>query len=64
MLAGHRNVHFVDAEQVFKDAVARDSWDAYFTDQFAGDFGHKTPRGNALLAETVAPAVLDALGLD
>ncbi|MEW5894749.1 MAG: hypothetical protein AB1650_03160 [Candidatus Omnitrophota bacterium] len=50
-------IHFVDNEQRFKDAVARDGYDAYFTDRFAGDFGHGTAEGNALLASGIAESI-------
>lgn len=63
MLADAANVRFVSAERAFERAVAAGSWEDYFTDAFAGDFGHATGRGNALLAQAVAPTVLDALGV-
>lgn len=47
-------VIFVDNETVFREMVNRDSYQAYFEDHFAGDFGHCTPAGNALLAENIA----------
>lgn len=57
-----RDVIFVDNEAVFRDAIDRSSYEAIFTDHFAGDFGHLTPRGNELLAKGAARAVIDALG--
>lgn len=48
---------FVDNERLFRDAVANMPWDAYFTDAFAGDFGHLNRAGNRMLAENVARAV-------
>jgi len=45
---------FVDNEEVFRQAVARASLQDYFRDMFAGDFGHCTDKGNALLAENIA----------
>jgi hypothetical protein len=58
-------VVFVDNERLFRDAVTDKPWNAYFTDAFAGDFGHLNRAGNRLLAENVARAVervLDAPG--
>jgi len=50
---------FVDNERVFKDAVSRGSPKEYFVDMFGGEFGHCTPKGNRLLAENVANAILN-----
>jgi len=52
------NIMFVDNESAFKAAVDRDGYQAYFTDMFAGDFGHCTEKGNRLLAENVADIIL------
>lgn len=49
---------FVDNETVFKTALEAGSYGDLFTDCFAGDFGHCTPRGNRLLAENIAASVL------
>ena len=54
---------FVDNERVFREAVARDGYPAYFEDMFAGDFGHCTDRGARLLAENIAETVVRELGL-
>ncbi|HTY45922.1 MAG TPA: tetratricopeptide repeat protein [Patescibacteria group bacterium] len=51
-------VIFVDNEKIFRDAVKKDGYTAYFVDMFGGDFGHCTPRGNRLLAENIANAIL------
>ncbi|MCM8814165.1 MAG: tetratricopeptide repeat protein [Candidatus Omnitrophica bacterium] len=48
------DIYYIDNGEVFRTAVQRDGRDRYFTDAFAGDFGHCTPAGNNLLAETVA----------
>lgn len=55
------NVLFVDNEMSFKKAVAREGYSQYFVDHFAGDFGHGTVKGNALLADQVAAVVRGAL---
>ncbi len=49
---------FVDNERIFKDAVARDGYRAYFIDMFGGDFGHCTDKGNRLLAENIANVIV------
>ena len=53
-----RGVIFVDNEQVFKEAVKRSGFKEYFTDIFAGDFGHCTQKGNELLAQNIADVIL------
>lgn len=53
-----KGIIFVDNEKIFKDAVAKDGCQNYFIDLFAGDFGHCTPKGNRLLAENIAHAIL------
>lgn len=50
---------FVDNEKVFKDAVKKDGFRAYFKDMFGGDFGHCTDKGNRLLAENIAGVILN-----
>ncbi|MCM8791813.1 MAG: tetratricopeptide repeat protein [Candidatus Omnitrophica bacterium] len=49
---------FVDNEYIFKEAVKKEGYNVYFTDMFAGDFGHCTLKGNRLLAENIANVVL------
>ncbi|NLB35214.1 MAG: tetratricopeptide repeat protein [Elusimicrobia bacterium] len=49
---------FVDNKKTFEAAVNESSYFDYFTDAFAGDFGHCTPKGNKLLAENIAREIL------
>jgi tetratricopeptide (TPR) repeat protein len=49
---------FVDNEKIFKEAVKRKGYHTYFTDSFAGDFGHCTAEGNYLLAKNIAKVIL------
>jgi len=49
---------FVDNEKLFKEVVGKEGHDEYFTDLFAGNFGHCTPKGNRLLAENIANRIL------
>ena len=59
MLELDKNVIFVDNERIFKDVIQKGQYDLYFTDRFAGDFGHSTPEGNRLLAGNIAKAILE-----
>lgn len=54
---GEKGVIFVDNEAIFKKAVANYSYQTYFKDMFAGEFGHCTVEGNRLLAENIAQVV-------
>lgn len=51
---GQKNVVFVDNEGVFREAIKKDGFEEYFSDAFAGDFGHCTRKGNRILAENIA----------
>jgi tetratricopeptide (TPR) repeat protein len=54
---GDAGVLFVDNESIFKEALKRESYKEYFSDMFAGDFGHCTRKGNGLLAENIAEVI-------
>ena len=58
MLEGQEPVMFVDNEILFKEKVKAEGYKQYFSDRFAGDFGHCTILGNRLLAENIARAIL------
>jgi len=58
MLALHKGVIFVDNEKVFKEALKQGNYNDYFTDDFGGDFGHATPKGNRILAQNIANVIL------
>jgi lysophospholipase L1-like esterase len=62
MLDDAGDVVFVDNEQTFREALRTRPYDTLFSDEIAGDFGHLTPEGNALLAGNVAQAMRSALG--
>jgi len=49
---------FVDNENAFKTAIKKAGYKKYFVDMFGSDFGHCTTRGNRLLAENIADAIL------
>ena len=52
------DVVFVDNGPIFQTALAKEPFEALFTDLFAGDFGHCTATGNRLIAENVAQRML------
>jgi tetratricopeptide (TPR) repeat protein len=56
-----RGIVFVDNQGVFEKAVRKGSYKAYFSDMFAGEFGHCTDRGNRLLAENAARVLLQEI---
>ena len=58
MLKEDENIIFVDNERIFKDAVREEGYNIYFRDMFGGDFGHCTQKGNKLLADNIAKAIL------
>jgi tetratricopeptide (TPR) repeat protein len=55
-----QDIVFVDNEKIFNEAVKESSYEDYFVDRFAEDFGHCTKLGNRLLAENIAESVLAA----
>ncbi len=61
MLSSFDGVVIIDNEQTFKDALKKFRYDDLFSDRFAGDFGHCTAQGNALLAGHLAQAILKAV---
>lgn len=61
LLRGSEAPIYVDNEAIFREAVAREGYDAYFVDRFAGDFGHCTARGNRLIAENLVRTVFEPL---
>lgn len=51
-------IKFVDNEKIFKEAIRKSSYEDYFVDRFAGDFGHFTPKGGDLLASNVTDCII------
>ncbi|MBN1869133.1 MAG: tetratricopeptide repeat protein [Candidatus Omnitrophica bacterium] len=51
------DITFVENKQNFEQAVKEGTYEDYFADKFAGDFGHCTQKGNKLLAENVAKSI-------
>ncbi|MFA5087884.1 MAG: tetratricopeptide repeat protein [Candidatus Omnitrophota bacterium] len=61
MLYPAGDILFVDNRETFEKAIAGESFDEYFTDTFAGNFGHCTAKGNHLLAANIAQTILTYL---
>jgi tetratricopeptide (TPR) repeat protein len=55
---GENGVTFVDNEKIFKGALKKSVYSEYFRDNFGGDFGHCTAKGNRLLAENIANTII------
>ncbi len=55
------DIVFLENKRNFMEAVSQTKYDDYLTDRFAGDFGHCTPKGNALLAQHAADVILKNL---
>jgi tetratricopeptide (TPR) repeat protein len=58
MFGAADGVIFVDNEEIFKKALKTSNYKEYFIDNFGGDFGHCTRKGNRLLAENIANVIL------
>lgn len=58
MFNNDSGVIFVDNERIFKDALNKEDYKEYFFDNFGGDFGHCTAKGNNLLAENIANVIV------
>ncbi|MBU4334186.1 MAG: tetratricopeptide repeat protein, partial [Candidatus Omnitrophica bacterium] len=50
---------FIDNEKLFKDALMENKYEDLFTDNFGGEFGHATAKGNKLLAENIANVIIE-----
>lgn len=61
MLEGIPGITMIENRRNFEAAVAEHGYWAVFNDRFAGDFGHMTEAGNALLAQSVARAIVGRL---
>lgn len=61
MLGERESVFFVDNQRSFEEAVERHGYREIFRDAFAGDFGHLTVRGNALLVDNIVEQALGAI---
>ncbi len=58
MFTDPEGIVLVDNEGIFKEALKDGRYQDYFVDKFAGDFGHCTRKGNMLLANNIAQAII------
>ena len=61
---GNKDIILVSNEGNFKKALLEGGYWDYFTDNFGVSFGHCTPKGNRLIAENVADAILKEFGIE
>ena len=61
ILRARPGVIFVENKKNFEAALQRSEYETIFSDNFAGDFGHCTRRGNRLIAENAAAAILSEI---
>lgn len=54
----YRQMIFVDNEEVFRNLVKKNGYNEYFSDRFAGFFGHCTKEGNRVLAQNIANTIV------
>ncbi len=52
---------FLENKKNFEEALHSSSYADYFQDNFAGDFGHCTRKGNLLIAENLAETIVQKL---
>lgn len=60
---GKEEIIFVSNKENFKKALEKEPFDDYFIDSDQNAFGHATLKGNRLIAENAADAVISHLGL-
>ena len=61
MIGIDKGVSFVDNEKVFQEVIKNEGYQTYFINNFGGNFGHCTPKGNRLLAENIAKIILNEM---
>ncbi|HOY09974.1 MAG TPA: tetratricopeptide repeat protein [Candidatus Omnitrophota bacterium] len=59
---GRPEILFVENKRNFAEALREGDYNEYFSDSFAGNFGHCTPKGNRLIAEQLADIILSEAG--
>lgn len=64
MLEPNNSIIFVENKDNFIFALSNfNTFEDLFRDNWAGDFGHCTDKGNKIIAENLAKTIIDALGL-
>ena len=64
MFKEDEDIIFVSNKENFKKALETGKYEDYFIDRFAGNFGHCTPKGNRLIAENAADAIIKELDIE
>ncbi|MGE0268125.1 MAG: tetratricopeptide repeat protein [Candidatus Omnitrophota bacterium] len=59
ILGNHHDILFVDNRPAFLQGIKTEGYNQYFTDRFGGDFGHCTEKGDRLIAENAANAIIE-----
>ncbi len=59
ILNDRKDVTFVENKDNFREVLKGHEFSRYFSDNFAGDFGHCTQIGNRLIAENLAKVILE-----
>ncbi len=62
ILENKSKIIFVENKANFEAALKNAEYSRYFSDNFGGDFGHCTRRGNELIARNVARVIVQAIG--
>jgi len=58
ILGTNSGISYIDNEGIFNQALKTAKYEDYFSDRFAGDFGHCTPKGNRLIANNICAVLL------
>ena len=62
LFPGQEGIIFVENKANFSEALRAGDYNEYFSDSFAGNFGHCTPKGNRLIAGQLADIILSEAG--
>jgi len=62
IFSGQTDILFVENKKGFVEALRAGDYNEYFSDSFAGNFGHCTPKGNRLIAQQLADIILSEAG--
>ncbi len=62
MFVGTEEIVFVSNRENFSSSLRHGSYEEYFIDRCYKTFGHATPKGDILIAENLASAILKKLG--
>ena len=63
LLSRNPDIIYVSNEKNFREKIMKSGFRDYFIDLFAGDFGHCSRKGNALIVENLGPLILEQAGV-